>query len=525
MDSPSKTLENDNITIIKKKIVAFDKLLKHKEKIESKCEELTGSVAQKDSEISRLNREVENLKKDMQEKIAKISHLEMERQKKSQQIGQLDSALGKKHSDFIYQEVELNKLKREIEDLKAEREKFEEQLKNNSQVKKMREEYEDEKWKQLAEIAGLKQSNASLKEMMKETNDFAKTLQTEVRELDKYKQEARQSQVEGAKKDRLVASLTRKLDKLSSELRKKGAVSAMEFDIPDSPVRSCGSRTNVTPTPPPSQRRFVIFNARRDPGRKKRLRRVKFCKLGPVEMGDMHWVLGQLPVITDAVPAADQPPTEDSNLSLASPLQENEAAQSVSRKRRNERTPTSPRKRQKRLVSPVFCSEDLISPLSSSTPEHNGDKTLEGAWKLPPAKATIRASTEKKQQQMTEKLAAAETVAAAPQHLRLGPVEGVHLNGVASLCFNPNPVKGRQAHHRVGATLPLARTPDKQAKLLATKKAPEVEAATISVSLGKQIPLMAGALARPILPLDDTSTTGLSARQKILQEGIKAEVR
>lgn len=536
MDSPSKTLETDNITIIKKKIVAFDKLLKHKEKIESKCEELISSGANKDSEISRLSREIENLKQELENKTAKCSRLETENQKKSQQIGQLDIALGKKHCDFINQEIELNKLRREIEDYKTEREKFDDKLKNNTEVKRIREEYEDEKWKHLATISSLTQSNASLKEMMQETNALAQALQTDVKELEKYKQEALLGRSEGGKKDRLIVTLTRKLEKLrqGGQLagRKGFNDSASEFDIPESLSGAAGGGV-ATPPPPPTQRRFVIFHAKRQSSqRMKAAARVKFLKLGPVELGDLlPWLVLRPPRISDAVSkAGQQPDGASAELSQLSCTSGEEELQKGGKRKRNEDTPTTPKKRQRGPVTPVSSScEELESPVSSSTPHRDNDGGDQGAQvqKPPPTSSKDSGEQSPRGKAKNSKRIPVEEKSGSGKADLLGSsyIESDQNNGRTDKFFNPNPVRVRQAHRGL-MTLPVMATSDNRvAKGASSATESEKENLTSSSrkSTGQGPIAVTSELSARILPLTDSSST-ISARKKILQEGFTIEV-
>jgi hypothetical protein len=546
MESPSKQLENESITIIKKKIVAFDKLLKHREKIEAKCEELIVSAADKDSEISRLSEEVERLRRDLQEKTARCSHLEGENQKKSQQIGQLEISQGKKHCDIINKEIELNKLRREIEDLKAERENFEEKLKNDVQVKKMREEYEKEKWKHLGTISSLTQSNASLKEMIKDTNDFAQAQQTEVKELQKYKQEALLSKTEIGKKDRLIASLTKKLEKLSKlnyHIGKRGggggADSSSDFDIPESHSSSAAAAASVSePTFLPTiHRRFVIFNAKRISSKRRRAPKILFHKLGPLELGDLPWLVAKPPRISDAVPTASLLPEQDSEAFLP---EENEGKDRGAKRPRHEETPTSPKKRQKGGASPVkSMGEEMLSPLSSSTPQKSRsiDRGEPEHSSLPSSSsssggvvADLRKSSPRRKtnnnkiNKLVDQIRPVPSEASLSSHVPVvvqGVSELIQENGSTSICFNPNPARVRQAH-RTDSVLPADSLGGKK-----KGKSSIVEAAPAPPSQGAgRLTGGQGAVVASEEKAAGTecSTKGMSARKKIIQEGFKIEV-
>ena len=204
----------DSISLLKRKIIGVDKLVKNKNKTEAKNADLTAAVelkskaiAEKDAEIaklktellervmatspkksfslqsqSELEKELEETKLLLEEKVIKLAKFKEESVSRSQKIGQLEIELGKKNSKIVLVEQELEKKNRDIvqralesqelnkslEELQARNKALENDLNNGLKIKSLKQTYEELKWKNLADISSLKQENAAVEKRCKD---------------------------------------------------------------------------------------------------------------------------------------------------------------------------------------------------------------------------------------------------------------------------------------------------------------------------------------------------------------------
>ena len=113
------------------------------------------------------------MKGSLEEKMEKIKELEVERRNQSTKLGQQDTVIAKKNCKIINKELEVNDLVRKIENLTTENESLQDKIRNDSAAKKLKELYEGEKWKFLAEISTLKQENDALRQAAMETEEIS----------------------------------------------------------------------------------------------------------------------------------------------------------------------------------------------------------------------------------------------------------------------------------------------------------------------------------------------------------------
>jgi len=274
----------DSISFLKRKIIGVDKLVKNKNKTETKNADLTEAVElksktilEKDAEIAKLKaellatspkksfglqtgleKELEETKLLLDEKVIKLSKFKEESVSRSQKIGQLEIDLGKKNSKLAVIEKELEKKNRDIiqraldsqelqkrlEELQAKNEALENDLNNGIKIKSLKQTYEELKWKNLAEISSLKQENAAVEKRCKDQAEVIESIQKKNKELvailgkvtDRQKNaESVEKQLD--KKEKNIASLERKLEKALKEneklklrLDKKGIQVSTSFD-------------------------------------------------------------------------------------------------------------------------------------------------------------------------------------------------------------------------------------------------------------------------------------------------------
>merc|ERR1719431_338716 len=266
------------------KIISVDKLVKNKNKTETKNADLTEAVElksktilEKDAEIAKLKaellatspkksfghqtgleKELEETKLLLDEKVIKLSKFKEESVSRSQKIGQLEIELGKKNSKIALIEKELEKknsdiiqraldsqeLQKSLEDLQARNKALENDLNNGIKIKSLKQTYEELKWKNLAEISSLKQENAAVEKRCKDQAEVIESIQKKNKELvailgkvtDRQKNaESVEKQLD--KKEKNIASLERKLEKALKEneklklrLDKKGVQVSTSFD-------------------------------------------------------------------------------------------------------------------------------------------------------------------------------------------------------------------------------------------------------------------------------------------------------
>ena len=257
----------------------------------------------------------------------------------SLQTGKLQAALAKKDCDLINKELEINDLKRSLENAESEKEVLEDKIKHDTAIKKVREEYEAEKWKNLASISNFKQQVAALKDAVKEKEDEANAMKIDFKEFEQLKRDyiVLKKELNDNKKDRQIQSLARKLEKAHTELRKYSKCSNETVNmakVEGTPPKHASFK--IIPTIK-DHRRFPIF-AKRKPI--KTTRKFNFLKCGGLHFENIPMVLNRKPQISDSNPVVDQGDPE------AVELVPDKKAE-LTTKRKAERPPVSPRKRWK----------------------------------------------------------------------------------------------------------------------------------------------------------------------------------
>lgn len=134
----------------------------------------------------------------------------------------METAVAKVNCDLLNCKVSGNSLEKKIEDLVTEKESLEEKIKNDVVFKKMKETYENEKWKNLADISNLRQQNEAFKVRFSEQETEAKKFLVDFKEYEKLKKENidLKKDLDESKKNRQINALRRKLIKAETQIRK-----------------------------------------------------------------------------------------------------------------------------------------------------------------------------------------------------------------------------------------------------------------------------------------------------------------
>ena len=263
------------ITNLKRKIVATDKLVKHKTKTENKNTELTKLLAEKDKILEEQNKQIAKLEADLcqslvsnssdnnelEQKLAesnklvddtklqveglkyevktnhqKINQLEADKTKVKSKVEILEKELKSKNENIVQREMESQKLKQQIENLENRCKQLEEESKTGKHLEDIKSQYEETKWKNLAEISSLKQEKFQFERQFKELKEANELLEKSkielLKQVEAHNREVKLSEslertIE--KKDKSFASLEKKLEHalkvnegLKSKLRSKG---------------------------------------------------------------------------------------------------------------------------------------------------------------------------------------------------------------------------------------------------------------------------------------------------------------
>eukprot|EP00092_Neocalanus_flemingeri_P040152 GFUD01043737.1.p1 GENE.GFUD01043737.1~~GFUD01043737.1.p1 ORF type:complete len:1387 (-),score=455.56 GFUD01043737.1:260-4420(-) len=393
-------MDQDSLSLLKRKIISVNKLLKDKNKTEAKNVELNVSIEQKNKtisdketeigklkselldslvtspiknggQLSKLEKELEETRKMLEDKTAKVAkfreesvsrsqkigHLEIDLGKRNNRMGVLEKELVKKNNDIIKRELDSQELKKQFEELQASKLSLENDLKSGKHVESMKQTYDDIKWKNLAEISSLKQEKAAFEKKVKELFENNEILTKKCKELDKSSEsdskrlklnDTFDKQLE--KKDKAISSLEKKLDKalkdnekLKLRLSKKGIQSGedtkeeiidkgseSEMDISDAPLTEDESEMI-----PPPRKTFCFFSLSKPNARfsickpkiSQRKLKVQFTKFSSV-IENLPVVYNLTPSISDSLPflKPSEPPTkpfkrklEDENLKTPHP--------------------------------------------------------------------------------------------------------------------------------------------------------------------------------------------------------------
>ena len=474
--------------------------------------------------IFLLQGEVGRLKSSLEEKTSKISTLETEKRTHSGRLGQFESAVAKKNIELINKEVEINELKRTIENLEDEKSSLQDQIKNDTESKRMKEIYEGEKWKNLAEISSLKQQNEALKQRAQEVQEISSAFRAEVGELEKCKQDLVElrKEMDGSKKDKQIMKLTRKLEKANTEIirlsKTRNSLDTSVFSLTEDvqPVRSASFLNLVTSkTVLSSQRRFSFFSCKHKTSA--RTKRTKFSRLGSLLYGDTSCALNRKPVISYSLPSSDLEKEEDNimfnlNTSLYSrPKRKIDVSQSPPKKKLKGSNQTqissmsakpSPLTREIagiRIISPTSIDHKFNSSLDEA-PVHGSDSSEEDITGPEP----LSTSTPCRMPAVTKVSQPKEFTTGFHTSKPLTIAE----NGSNQIFFNPNPSKSRQAH--------------------SSKKPEPVPPSRISVPTSRNTRISKPQVVNcsVLLPATktDTVTSSSTARSKILQTGLVIEV-
>ena len=234
-------------------------------------------------------------------------------------------------------------------------------IKHDKAAREVRELYEVEKWKNLAEISSLKQKNEALKEVAKDSEEISSAFKVDYDELERYKKEIvlLKKENDEHKKDKKILALERKLLKAQAEIKKlqlgRDTIedTDMEFEETD--------QTFSTPS------RIKLHNKSRFPilcyGRKAKTvqRRIEFRKKGSLLYSDIPFMLGKKPVISESSHKSLLNDQEDFEFLVRNSEQLNKGV-----KRKNNTVKNSPRKKKKEACSPA--SENRLELKELHTP-------------------------------------------------------------------------------------------------------------------------------------------------------------
>ena len=252
---------------LKRKIVAIDKLVKHKNKTDTRLTELTKCLVDKDEIIEERNKVIEekneeivklkaelcqslvssqsenneelqiklvesnklvnesyaqiaNLKEDVTSKASKMKQLETDHVKIKSKYLALEKELKSKNENIVKRELESQDLKQQIENLQRKYSELENGIKSGKQFEEIKETYDKVKWENLAEISALKQEKfkfEKLVEELKQSNDVLVKSKADLeKQLENHSKDVKLNEsfhfektIE--KKDKSLASLEKKL--------------------------------------------------------------------------------------------------------------------------------------------------------------------------------------------------------------------------------------------------------------------------------------------------------------------------
>ena len=242
----------------------------------------------------------------------------------------------------------MNNLKRQIENLESENSVLKDDIKHDKAAKEVRELYEAEKWKNLAEISSLKQKNEALKEVAKDSEEISSAFKVDYDELERYKKEIvmLKKEKDENKKDKKILSLERKLLKAQAEIKKL----QLGRDITEDTDIEFEEAYQTFSTP----YSMKLQNKSRFPilcyGKKAITvqRRIEFSKKGSLLYSDIPFMLGKKPVISES--SHKSLSNEQENFEF---LALNSEQQQKGVKRKYNTVKNSPRKKKKEACSPT----------------------------------------------------------------------------------------------------------------------------------------------------------------------------
>ena len=489
--------------------------------------------------VNYLQRENCELKSSLEEKTSKISIFETEKRSHSGRLGQLESAVAKKNIELINKEVEINELKRTIENLEGEKNNLEDQIKNDRESKRIKEIYEGEKWKYLAEISSLKQQNEALKQRAKEDEEISSAFRVEVGELEKCKKELAtlKKEINDNKKDKRILALTRKLEKANTEILKlsKGRssqdLSVFTANDEIKPGHSASflniMSSNTTFFP---RRRFSIFSGKHK--QRGGVKKTKFIRLGSLLYGEVPSVLGQKPVLSDSIPTVDHDQEEEKIMLILN----SSTARDYPMKRKAEVLHYSPKKKLKgpgsaqsnlSFVNPQPKTSDsaairIISPMSlenkyNSSQEESFMCIVQEPSSSDEAPEIIEPEPLSSSTPSRKPSLASDPIGSKSAFQASAPLTIVE-NGSNQIYFNPNPSKSRLAHE---TRKPQPVRPSRiSAPVVPTVQAIPSKSKNTRISKSKD---SNSSVLLPASKLETSAITG-TARSKILQTGLLIEV-
>merc|ERR1719354_357405 len=230
------------IVFLKRKLIILDKLLKQKEKLDAQNLTLSSENMFKENKINSLQAEMDELRTNLEEKSTKLKNAEKEKRDLANASRQMEATVAKINSDVFNAKVESNGLKGRIEELESENETLEEKLKK--ELKKLKAQYEEDKWRNIAEISNLRQQNTTLQKKVDEKSESLQNFDIITLDIKKIKKENAElkKKLEETRQDRQVEILMRKLAKAEAHIKKLATKNLDEIDEcfipPDSPVRT-----------------------------------------------------------------------------------------------------------------------------------------------------------------------------------------------------------------------------------------------------------------------------------------------
>ena len=203
------------INTLKRKIIASDKLIKNQNKFKDKVNELNSALKEKDKLLEEKSLEVERIKSELKksqsepikvdasekiksefletkkewdeqmkilrgindEKSKKSQDLEAEVSKLKSKLSLYEKELKSKNDNIIKRELESQNLRQQIDDLLKKNREIEDDIKRGKHVEGIKNKFEEEKWKNLAEISQLKQEKFTLEQSNEELKEINGVLQ------------------------------------------------------------------------------------------------------------------------------------------------------------------------------------------------------------------------------------------------------------------------------------------------------------------------------------------------------------
>ena len=248
-------IDPEEMTKLKRQIIASDKLLKKVNKLEKTLKTTVDALSEKEKEIVELKSdqcqsisspkqrpeqkaEMEKLTKENEEKSVKVSQLEAQIMKYKSVCDKLEKEVKIQKQNNVKREIESQSLKKQLEEVEKSKKKLEEDLANGVQIQNMKEKIEEVRWSHQAEISTLKQEKASaentVEELKKSYETVLKTKTDLAAQLESHKKQEKAT--EGLektidKKEKQIQNLNKKLEQSRKEnenlklrLKNKGIV-------------------------------------------------------------------------------------------------------------------------------------------------------------------------------------------------------------------------------------------------------------------------------------------------------------